>query len=478
MADSLKKTALKGTVWSTIERFSVQGVTFVVMIIMARLLDPTDYGLVGMLTIFIAISQALVDSGFSQALIRKQKRTQTDNSTVFYFNIAVGLILYLILFFAAPAIARFYSQPLLVPLTRVIGLSVLINSFVVVQRALFTVQIDFKTQAKASMSAALVSGAVGIYMAYTGFGVWSIAAQQIVNLLVNVSLLWVMSSWRPSWAYSWKSFREFFSFGSRLAASSILDCIYNNLYLIVIGKAFNASDLGYYTRANQFASFPSSNLTGILQRVTFPVLCKIQNDDQHLRDIYIKFLRIAAFVIFPLMISLAAIAKPLVLVLLNQKWEFAAVLLQILCLSMMWFPIHAINLNLLQVKGRSDLFLRLEVIKKGVGVAILCATIPFGLIVMCWGLVLYSLLALIINTHFTGKLINVGFFRQMGDIFPILLYSLVMGAAEWGVSLLIPGNLLKVVVGMTVGVLTYLLLAKLTKSKDLQELLTLLKRNK
>lgn len=478
MADSLKKTALKGTVWSTIERFSVQGVTFVVMIIMARLLDPTDYGLVGMLTIFIAISQALVDSGFSQALIRKQKRTQTDNSTVFYFNIAVGLILYLILFFAAPAIARFYSQPLLVPLTRVIGLSVLINSFVVVQRALFTVQIDFKTQAKASMSAALVSGAVGIYMAYTGFGVWSIAAQQIVNLLVNVSLLWVMSSWRPSWAYSWKSFREFFSFGSRLAASSILDCIYNNLYLIVIGKVFNASDLGYYTRANQFASFPSSNLTGILQRVTFPVLCKIQNDDQHLRDIYIKFLRIAAFVIFPLMISLAAIAKPLVLVLLNQKWEFAAVLLQILCLSMMWFPIHAINLNLLQVKGRSDLFLRLEVIKKGVGVAILCATIPFGLIVMCWGLVLYSLLALIINTHFTGKLINVGFFRQMGDIFPILLYSLVMGAAEWGVTLLIPGNLLKVVVGMTVGVLTYLLLAKLTKSKDLQELLTLLKRNK
>ena len=214
MADSLKKTALKGTVWSTIERFSVQGVTFVVMIIMARLLDPTDYGLVGMLTIFIAISQALVDSGFSQALIRKQKRTQTDNSTVFYFNIAVGLILYLILFFAAPAIARFYSQPLLVPLTRVIGLSVLINSFVVVQRALFTVQIDFKTQAKASMSAALVSGAVGIYMAYTGFGVWSIAAQQIVNLLVNVSLLWVMSSWRPSWAYSWKSFREIFSFGS------------------------------------------------------------------------------------------------------------------------------------------------------------------------------------------------------------------------------------------------------------------------
>ena len=246
----------------------------------------------------------------------------------------------------------------------------------------------------------------------------------------------------------------------------------------MIGKVFNASDLGYYTRANQFASFPSSNLTGILQRVTFPVLCKIQNDDQHLRDIYIKFLRIAAFVIFPLMISLAAIAKPLVLVLLNQKWEFAAVLLQILCLSMMWFPIHAINLNLLQVKGRSDLFLRLEVIKKGVGVAILCATIPFGLIVMCWGLVLYSLLALIINTHFTGKLINVGFFRQMGDIFPILLYSLVMGAAEWGVTLLIPGNLLKVVVGMTVGVLTYLLLAKLTKSKDLQELLTLLKRNK
>lgn len=247
------------------------------MIIMARILTPDDYGLVGMLAIFIAIAQSLIDSGFSQALIRKQDRTEIDNSTVFYFNIAVGIALYLILFFSAPLIARFYDEPMLVPLTRVVCLSVVINSLVVVQRALLTIKIDFKTQAKASLTGAILSGIVGITMAHTGFGVWSIVAQQLVNLSAIALLLWILSHWRPSLAYSWASFRELFSFGSKLAASGILDTVYRNLYLIVIGKVFRASDLGFYTRAHQFAEFPSSNVTGIVQRVTFPVLCTIQD---------------------------------------------------------------------------------------------------------------------------------------------------------------------------------------------------------
>lgn len=475
MSESLKHKTLRGTLWSSIERFSVQGVMFVVMIIMARILTPEDYGLVGMLTIFIAISQSLIDSGFSQALIRKQDRSEIDNSTVFYFNIAVGVILYLILFFSAPLIAKFYNEPILVPITRVISLSILINSFVVVQRALLTVNIDFKTQAKASFSAAIASGIVGITMAYTGWGVWAIVWYQITNLAVNVGLLWIFSKWRPQLVYSWQSFKELFFFGSKLAASGILDTLYNNIFLIVIGKIFKASDLGYYTRAQQFAAFPSSNLTGIIQRVTFPVLCTIQDDDERLQSVYRRFLRLSAFLIFPLMIGLAAVAKPLVLLLLKEQWEFAATLLSIICLSMMWYPIHSINLNLLQVKGRSDLFLKLEIVKKCVGIVILCGTIPLGLVAMCWGTVLSSLISLIINTHYTGKLIQVGFLKQMKDLTPSLLYSFSMGAIVLGAIQFVKGDALQLTIGIILGIIYFVAITSVTRSKDRRELISFIK---
>lgn len=475
MGASLKRETFKGTIWSSIERFSVQGISFIVMIIMARVLTPNDYGLVGMLTIFIAISQALIDSGFSQALIRKQDRSETDNSTVFYFNIAVGGILYLILFSCAPLIARFYDEPILVPLTRVISLSVLINSFVVVQRALLTVKIDFKTQAKASLTASVVSGAVGIIMVYTGWGVWSIVWYQITNLLINAILLWIFSKWRPTWQYSWSSFHELFGFGSKLAISAIIDTLYQNIYIIVIGKVFKAADLGYYTRAQQFAAFPSSNLTGIIQRVTFPVLCTIQDDDERLRNVYRRFLRMSAFIVFPLMIGLAAVAHPLVVILLKEQWAFTAILLQIICFSMMWHPIHAINLNLLQVKGRSDLFLKLEIWKKCVGVAILCTTVPFGLVAMCFGAIASSIISLIINTYYTGKLIDIGFFKQMRDLMPTLAYSLSMGLLVWCVVKMMPTYPSQLISGLIIGTAYFILATKATKSTDLRELISFIR---
>ena len=476
MVESLRKKTFKGTIWSTLERFSTQGVAFVVMIIMARILTPEDYGLVGMLTIFIAISQSLIDSGFSQALIRKQDRKEIDNSTVFYFNIAVGLILYIILFLCAPLIARFYNEPLLIPLTRVISLSVIINSFVVVQRALLTTELNFKTQAKASLSAAVISGIVGIVMAYSGYGVWAIVWYQITNLFVNVGLLWIFSKWRPQITYSWKSFRELFGFGSKLAISGIIDTLYNNIYLIVIGKVFKASDLGYYTRAQQFASFPSSNITGIIQRVTFPVLCTIQDDDDRLRMVYRKFLRLSAFVIFPLMIGLAVLAKPLILILLKEQWAFAATLLSIICFQLMWYPIHAINLNLLQVKGRSDLFLKLEIWKKCIGVIVLCITLPIGLVAMCIGGIASSIICLIINTHYTGKLIEMGFFRQMRDLLPSLLYSFTMGGVVLISIHFIPLISFKLIVGIAVGVIYYFIISRLTNSPELIELRSLISK--
>lgn len=471
MSESLKHKTVKGVVWSSVERFSVQGIQFLVMIVMARLLTPKDYGLVGMVAIFIAVAQSLVDSGFSQALIRKQNRTETDNSTVFYFNIVVGILLYLILFAIAPWVADFYDSPELTALMRVVCLSVVFNSLVVVQRALLTVNIDFKTQAKASLAAALVSGAVGIGMAYGGYSYWAIVAQQLVNLGLNALLLWMFAHWRPRWIYSWNSFRELFTFGSKLMASGLLDVVYRNMYLLVIGKVFTASSLGYYTRAHQFAEFPSSNLTGILQRVTYPVLCQIQNDDERLAQIYRRFLRLSAFLIFPLLVGLSAVAEPFVLLLLKEQWMFAATLLQIICFSMMWFPIHAINLNLLQVKGRSDLFLRLEIIKKVIAVLILCVTIPMGLIAMCVGQILSSIICLVINTHYTGKLIQVGFLRQMRDLLPTLLLSLSMWGVVYVVISCLSGSLLQLVTGVFVGIFYYAILSALFKFPELQEFL-------
>ena len=476
MEDSLKNKTVKGIVWSSVERFSVQGIQFLVMIVMARLLTPKDYGLVGMVAIFIAVAQSLVDSGFSQALIRKQNRTETDNSTVFYFNIVVGILLYLVLFAIAPLVADFYDSPELTALMRVICLSVVFNSFVVVQRALLTVNIDFKTQAKASLTAAVVSGVIGIGMAYSGFSYWSIVAQQLVNLGLNTLLLWIFTRWRPRWIYSWGSFRELFTFGSKLMVSGLLDVVYRNMYLLVIGKVFTASSLGYYTRANQFAEFPSSNLTGIMQRVTYPVLCQIQDDDERLAQIYRRFLRLSAFLIFPLLVGLSAVAEPFVLLLLKEQWLFAATLLQIICFAMMWYPIHAINLNLLQVKGRSDLFLRLEIIKKAIAVLILCVTIPMGLIAMCVGQILSSLIALIINTNYTGKLIQVGFLRQMRDLLPTLLLSLSMWGVVYGITSCLSGIILQLIVGIVAGMVYYIALSALFHFPELKELYSIIRR--
>lgn len=476
MSDSLKSKTVKGVVWSSIERFSTQGVQFLIMIIMARLLTPKDYGLIGMLAIFLAVAQSLIDSGFSQALIRKQDRTDVDNSTVFYFNIVVSSALYLILFIAAPFVADFYNQPELTSVMRVVCLGVILNSLAVVQRALLTVRIDFKTQAKASLSAAVISGCIGIVLAYCGFGVWSLVVQQLLNLSVNTLLLWIFSKWRPIAVFSWKSFHELFAFGSKLLTSGLLDTLYRNIYPIVIGKLFSASSLGHYTRAHQFSEFPSSNVTGIIQRVTYPILCSIQDETERLEAVYRKFLKLSAFIIFPLMIGMSAVARPFIDIVLGTQWGFCGQLLQIICFAMMWYPIHAINLNLLQVKGRSDLFLRLEIIKKILGITVLCITAPFGLVVMCYGQIFNSIVALVINTYYTGKLINVGFIRQMKDLLPTILLSLTMFGAILLVNGFIEANMYRLVIGILVGIIVYVSGSYIFKFKELQTLFSLIRR--
>ncbi len=473
--DNLKKDTVKGVIWSAVERFSVQGVQFLVMLVIARILSPKDYGLVGMLAIFLAIAQSLIDSGFSQALIRKKDRTEADNSTVFYFNFIISLVMYVALFFSAPLIADFYNEPQLTDLTRVIGIVVIVNGLAVVQRAIYTIEINFKVQARASLAGAVVSGAIGILLAIKGAGVWTLVWQQLLNAAITTVLLWVFSSWHPHLLYSWKSFREMFTFGSKLMLSGLLNTIYTNLYQLVIGKVFTASSLGYYSRANQFAQFPSSNLTGILQRVVYPILCKVQDDHERYVRASKKFLCLSCYIIFPLMCLLAGISKPLIIILLGEKWSFAGTLMIPICISMMWYPAHALNLNAITVIGRSDLFLRLEIIKKIIGVTVLAVSVPFGLLVLCYSSIPGTLLGLYVNSYYTGKEVGYDLLKQLKDLTPTLLLSLSIMLICFGINYLVPNVWLATALDIIIGCVVFVTVSYIFKFKEIsyiKELIT------
>ena len=443
MKESLQNKTLKGMIWNFTESFSLQGVQFFIGILMARVLSPSDYGMIGMLAVFIAVSQSFIDSGFTKALIRKVNRTDLDFSTVFYFNIVISFIFYILLFFLAPYISTFYKTPILEKLIKVVAIPLVINSLFAIQQTRFLIEMDFKTQAKISFLSSVVTGISGIILAYRGFGVWALAYSGVIGAIVRASLYWMNSRWIPKWNFSMKSLQEMFFFGSNLLVSGLLDTIYKNIYPIVIGKKFASIDLGYYSRADGYSQLPATTIAGIMGRVTFPMLCQINNDNERLRRVYRQMIRLSAFIVFPLMIGLAILARPLILVMITDKWEPSIIMLQILCLALMWYPIHGLNLNLLQVKGRSDLFLRLEVLKKILGVLILCISSPFGIIYMCIGQVVSSLLCLIINTYYTGVLIHVGLWCQMRDLFPILCYCLMMAIVVWGGTFMLSSNFLK-----------------------------------
>lgn len=475
MVENLKNKTIHGVLWSAIERFSLQGVQFLINIIMARLLLPSEYGLVAMLAIFLQISQVFIDSGFTNALIQRKNRTEVDYSTVFYFNIFISVVFYLILFIVAPWIAGFYHMPVLIAITRVIALNLIISALSAVHRTRLTINIDFKTQSKASLIAAFLSGGIGIGMAYLGYGVWALVFQSILNSLFLTFLLHYFVKWRPLRVFSICSFKSLFNFGSKLLLSSLLHTIYRNLYTLVIGRKFSARDLGYYTRSEQFAVFPSSNLSAIISRVTFPVLSSIQDDDVRLFVAYRRYIRFASMVIFPLMVGLAVLAKPTVSFLLTDKWLAVVPLLQILCFDWMFDHLSMINSNLLYVKGRSDLVLKLEIIKKIMATSILFASIPFGLVGMCWGRVIYSLIATYLNTFYTKRFIGLSFWIQLRDIFPYFILSICMGLVVWTLSMLEMQNWVHLFCGRLLGVTVYLGGIYCFQRDDLKEMLTLMK---
>ena len=478
MSDDLKKKTVKGMAWSAIERFSTQGVQFVFGIILARLLTPADYGVIAMLTIFLAVSQTFIDSGFANAVIRKIDRTEKDMATMFFFNIGMSVVCYTVIFFTAPFIADFYKMQDLTLILRILAIKLIFQSFSTVQVTNLTIKVDFKKQAKISLSAAILSGVVGIYFAYHGYGVWSLVIQSLFSTLFCAIVYWLAVRWHPTCFFSKESFKYLFSYGSKIVASALLNTLYNNIYALVIGKFYTPAQLGNYSKADRFAQFPSQNITGIIQRVSFPILSQLQTDQKRLRSGYIKFINLSAFAVFPLMMGLLALARPCTMVFLTDKWENMIILLQILCLSMMWYPVHAINLNLLQVIGRSDLFLKLEIIKKIIGVAILAITLPMGILEMCIGQIVAAWINLFVNTYYSGKFLQAGFIVQMKFLLPTFFNSLIMAAAILCLNRLLPAEsyVLQIVVGMLTGGAYYAITNYIFNKNTIAEIKDIVKR--
>lgn len=418
MQDLANKTK-KGLQWSALERFLTQGIQLAITLYLARLLGPTAFGLVGMLAVFIAIANVFVDSGFTSALIRKTDRSDGDLVTAFYYNIAIAALGYLALYISAPYVANFYQQNELQQLLPVLGLTVVINAFTLIPRVKLNVAMDFKTQAKVSIISVTISGTIAILLAINGFGVWALVTQTLVNASCQTLLFNFLAPWRPSGKVTKASFNYLFGYGSKLLISGLLEVTYNNLYQIIIGKKFSPAVVGQFTQANQLASVPAMTLTSIIQRVTFPMFSQMQDDPSKMENAYRMTLKMAAMVIFPLIIGLGLIAEPLLTSLLGPQWQPAAALLTVLSLGYMLYPIHAINLNLLQVMGRTDLFLKLEVFKKIIGVAILLVLIPYGVLAMVIGFSITSYIALLLNTYYTAKLTNISQWQQCKDIAPI-----------------------------------------------------------
>lgn len=415
---TLKQQTISGITWSIIDNAYTQIITFVVGIILARLLEPREFGLIGMIMIFIAVAQSFVDSGFSQALIRKNDCTKRDYNTVFYFNILVSVLFYIILFFSADLISSFFNQVELINIIKVMGLSVILNGFGIVQGVQLTKEIDIKTLAKISAIANTISGGLSIYLAYIGFGVWSLVWRTMLNNFLRIILLWMWHKWRPQLIFSFQSFKELFGFGSKLLASGLLNTVFENLHYLVIGKYFSPQQLGYYTRALTFANLPSSNINGVIQRVSYPVLAKMQDNPSAVKAGFKKLIKNTMFITFTLMLIMAAVAKPLILTLIGEKWLQSVIYLQLLCFSLMLYPLHSLNLNVLNVKGRSDLFLKLEVIKKILVVPVILIGISWGIIPMILGMIIHSFICYFLNSRYAGLLIDYSVTEQIKDITP------------------------------------------------------------
>jgi len=474
---SLTNKTTRAIVWSFTELMANYGIQFIIQIVLARLLVPEHFGVFGMILVFIAISNSIVDSGFTQALIRDQQTTQEDYSTVFFFNLGISIILYGILFISSKGISVFFEEPQLIEIIRVLSIVIIINAFAIIQRVMLMKKIDFRTITKISVISSVISGTITIIVAVLGFGVWSLVVNMIALQLIQTLLLIIYNRWLPSFIFNYQSFKRFFSFGSKLLLSGLIDTFYNNLYFIIIGKFFSITQLGYYTNAVKVRDLASQSLASTVQRVTYPVLSSIQEDEKRLKEGFKKTIKISAFINFPLLIGLAAIGNPLFQIVFGEKWIPSVIYFQLLCFAGMLYPLHALNLNILQVKGRSDLFLRLEIIKKSLLTVLIVLSLLFklGIIGLICAAVINSYLSLFINMYYSAREISYSCLEQLKNIMPSLGISLFMGISVYAISPFLNDNhLFLLLCQITLGIIVYIGLSKLLKINEFEIIYELL----
>lgn len=422
-----RKSVLSNLFWRFSERTAAQGVSFVVSIVLARMLTPEDYGLVGLITVFISIATVFVSSGFGSALIQKENVTQTDYSSVFFFSIVMGVVMYVSLLFTAPVIANFYKEPSLISIIRVLALSLIIGGINSVQQAYVSRTMQFKRFFYSTIIGTAISAIIGIYMAYRGAGVWALVAQTLSNQIIDTCILWFTVKWRPTLEFSMSEMKKMFKYGWKLLFSTLIDTVYNNLYSLVIGKFYSAKDLGYYNRGRNIPNIVITNINGSIQSVMFPAFSNCQGDKIKLKSMVRRSIVTSTYIIMPAMIGLAAVAEPLTVLLLTEKWLPSVPFMQFSCFILAFWPIHTTNLQAINAVGRSDIFLKLEIIKKIIGFSIMIISIPYGLYTMMVGSCFSAIISSFLNASPNKKLLNYGYREQIKDILPAMLLSLFMG---------------------------------------------------
>lgn len=460
---SLKDKTIKGTVWSASDAFLGQGVTFIVGLVLARLLSPEEYGLIGIVTIFTTVMLGVVDSGFSNALIRKQNVNDEDYSTLFYFNLLISVVMFSLLFVGAPWIAHFFERPQLVEIVRVMGLLLILQALSIVQYTIIRRKIDFKTKTKASVISSVSSGIMGIVMAYMGFGVWSLVVQQLSYQLIYSICLWFFNRWKPKPKFSLTSLKYMWGFGWKLLVSGLLNNVWSELYQTVVGKFYSPVTLGQYSRSKEYAALFSRNLTTIVQRVSYPVLSQLQGDKQRMVDAYRRVIKTTMFVTAVCLISMGAVAEPLIYCLIGPQWQIAATFLPLICISMSLYPLHAINLNMLQVQGRTDIFMYLEIIKKIVSIIPLCIGVFVDIYWMLIASIVTGIIHFFLNSYYTGKNLGYSSWMQLKDVAPSYVLAAIIAISVFFLKLLPLSNWAILLIQIVVGAVVFFLICELIK---------------
>lgn len=469
---SLKIKAVKSFSWTAFELIFSQGTVFVVGIILARILSPKDFGIIGIITAFVAIANSIVEGGFSSALLRKTNANNKDYNTVFYTNLVISVLLYLIILIFSDKLAVYFDIPILSKILIFSGIILIINALAIIQQTLLSKFLNFKIQAIISIIASMISGTIAVTMAYLNYGVWSLVALSILKPLINTILLWYFNTWRPALLFSRQSFNELFDYGYKLLVANLINTIYKNIYYVLIGKFFSTASLGYYTRAEQFQSPVSGNITRAIGKISFPMLSDLQTDNIKLKMAFTKFLRFSIFLNFTIMLAIAAMAKPLILLLIGEKWTTSIVYLQLLCVPGMLYPLQILHLNLLLVTGHSNLNLKLEVIKKIILLPLIYITVLIGIKAMIYGLILFAVIEYFINSYYTKKLINYSVKDQLKDIFPFILISFLTFITMYLITLLSLSLLTMLVIQIVLGVIVFVAINELLNLNEYIEIKT------